>query len=350
MGLKMNIVKILHFIHLGNRNLTDPIITNLESWKRCYPDFEIMYWNDSNIGELIEDCPYIKHCYDLCFWGYVSDYVRLKVTQIYGGLYMDSDVYCVNRIPDSYFEKPFIPWSVEFCSHNSCTGTATYNNIPNNPLWEEFLDKYRNLEVCEDIDFLINASINNSFIDTILYEHGLNCDDIYHCSLKDQDLGDILIPNRVQFGYTDYRAEHPMINYLPKDSKIYLMHNYLSSWCVSDKEIPVDLWYTVIREDTDTNKLIDWLRDNFIRENTPNNCILMIFVDNIVFKEEELLTFLRVVNPKDTLERFTPFKWRVEYIGDGRDDLYEAQAVTNYLCTKFTSVTSTKNLNALLHI
>ena len=36
-------IKILHFIKLGDCNLNDQEIYNLESWKRCYPDFEIRY-------------------------------------------------------------------------------------------------------------------------------------------------------------------------------------------------------------------------------------------------------------------------------------------------------------------
>lgn len=329
-------IKILHFIKLGDCNLNDQEIYNLESWKRCYPDFEIMYWTDSNIGDMLEDCPYIKACYHYQYYGYVSDYLRIKVTYLYGGMYMDTDVLCVNRIKDELFEKPFIPWSPEHCTLDTCTGTAIYNNKPLNPLFEKLLDRYRDLPWSDDLESFNSACINNKYIDKVFYNMGLDSKNGYLCSLEDQDLGDIVILNRAQYGYTDFRAELPCITEdIVKDKTVYLQHNYAGSWGVKNYDDFCDVTYAVIRDNTDTNELLNWVICNWsTNESKEKHWILMIFINGTKGNERDFVTHMHVLSAKDTWDMKKQATWQVVYIGDNLSKEDEDILINNYLLTK----------------
>lgn len=84
------IPKILHACWFGGKPLPNDVISNLETWKRYNPDYEIKIWNEKNFN--ISENSYAKEAYERKKFAFVTDYVRLRVLYEYGGIYMDTDV------------------------------------------------------------------------------------------------------------------------------------------------------------------------------------------------------------------------------------------------------------------
>ena len=84
------IPKTIHYCWFGGKEKPKSAQKCISSWKRFFPDYEIIEWNETNFDVLSN--PYTKYCYDNNKWAYLSDYVRLKVVYENGGIYFDTDV------------------------------------------------------------------------------------------------------------------------------------------------------------------------------------------------------------------------------------------------------------------
>ena len=84
------IPKIIHYIWVGENPLPKLAIECIKSWNEKCPDYEIKLWNEENLS--IEECLFAKQAYDNRKYGFVTDYLRLKVVYEHGGIYLDTDV------------------------------------------------------------------------------------------------------------------------------------------------------------------------------------------------------------------------------------------------------------------
>ena len=84
------IPKTIHYCWFGGKEKPKSAQKCISSWKRFFPDYKIIEWNETNFDVLSN--PYTKYCYDNNKWAYLSDYVRLKVVYENGGIYFDTDV------------------------------------------------------------------------------------------------------------------------------------------------------------------------------------------------------------------------------------------------------------------
>ena len=63
----------------------------MASWKEHMPKWKCMRWDESNFS--IADAPlYVRQAYEAKKYAFVSDYVRLWALELYGGVYLDTDV------------------------------------------------------------------------------------------------------------------------------------------------------------------------------------------------------------------------------------------------------------------
>lgn len=100
-----NIPKVIHYFWFGNNPKPEIVIKCIASWKKYMPDWEIKEWNENNYD--VQCCRYVEQAYKAKKWAFVSDYARFDILNKFGGLYFDTDVELLKRIPDSYFENPF---------------------------------------------------------------------------------------------------------------------------------------------------------------------------------------------------------------------------------------------------
>ena len=84
------IPKKIHYCWFGGKPLNKLGKKCLKSWKKHFPDYEIIEWNESNFD--LNCCQYVKEAYEAKKWAFVSDYVRYKVLYEQGGVYFDTDV------------------------------------------------------------------------------------------------------------------------------------------------------------------------------------------------------------------------------------------------------------------
>lgn len=97
------IPKIIHYVWVGGKPLNALAKKCIESWKKHCPDYEIKQWDETNFD--INENQYCKEAYDSKKWAFVSDYIRLKVLHMYGGIYMDTDVEVVKSL-DEFLVHP----------------------------------------------------------------------------------------------------------------------------------------------------------------------------------------------------------------------------------------------------
>lgn len=242
-------IKTIHCIKVGpNSELGDFELSCVDSWKKTYQDFEIKYWTDKEILPLISDCKYAVSCYNNGKYAFVSDYVRLKILYEFGGWYMDTDVFCVDRIPDQCFEKSFTAWDAGFDTYWTQSGTCLYAANPNEELFKKFIDLYKSF------DEYPKYSADNTVVEFVIRNLGLNWENKMTCQLTNQELKDLCVYNCAQFGVFNYTQN--LIWNVPKDLPVYLVHSRTKSWSGYMDE-NVYLYYAFVDENTDMMYLYD---------------------------------------------------------------------------------------------
>lgn len=78
-------------------------------------DKEVVLITKDNDYEYIEIPEYIKKR-NMCF-AHLSDYIRVSLLSKYGGLWIDSTVYCIGKIPSEIFEASFFTIKATAKSH-----------------------------------------------------------------------------------------------------------------------------------------------------------------------------------------------------------------------------------------
>lgn len=84
------IPQIIHYCWFGGNSLPELEQRCLSSWHQHMPDWEYKWWNEDTFD--ISSAPlYVRQAYEARKYAFVSDYVRLRALEQYGGLYMDVD-------------------------------------------------------------------------------------------------------------------------------------------------------------------------------------------------------------------------------------------------------------------
>lgn len=104
------IPKKIHFIWIGDKDLSIESKKFIENWKTIYHDYEFFLWNDCKISKenLIPDFlkPYFFN--DNLKPAYKADILRYLIINKYGGLYFDVDFECLRKLPDYFLNFKFL--------------------------------------------------------------------------------------------------------------------------------------------------------------------------------------------------------------------------------------------------
>ena len=131
-------IKKIHYCWFGRGKKPKVFYKCLKSWKKFYPDFEIIEWNEDNFD--INCNEYVKEAYNCKKYAFVSDYARLKIIFDNGGIYFDTDVEALKRIDDVILENGFF---AKESSNTINTGLGFCANKGNNTI-KKLLDDYKN--------------------------------------------------------------------------------------------------------------------------------------------------------------------------------------------------------------
>ena len=100
------IPKVIHYCWFGGNPLPNIAVKCINSWKKYFPDYEIIEWNESNFD--LFSCDYCREAYDAKKWAFVSDYARFKILYEHGGVYFDTDVEVIKSMVDIIQKGAFI--------------------------------------------------------------------------------------------------------------------------------------------------------------------------------------------------------------------------------------------------
>lgn len=100
------IPKTIHYCWFGKGKKGRVFKKCLKSWKKYYPDYKIIEWNENNFD--VKGIEFTKEAYKEKKYAFVSDYARLKIIYENGGIYFDTDVEARKRIDKRILEKGYL--------------------------------------------------------------------------------------------------------------------------------------------------------------------------------------------------------------------------------------------------
>lgn len=132
------IPKKIHYCWFGKGTYSKLTEKCIESWKFFCPDYELICWNEDNSP--IRDNPYVKQAYEAKKWAFVSDYVRLRAVEVYGGIYLDIDVELIRSLDDFLSQSAFMGFE---CLEKVATCVIGAN--AGHPMIKAAAEKYQNI-------------------------------------------------------------------------------------------------------------------------------------------------------------------------------------------------------------
>ena len=215
------ITKKIHYCWFGGKPLNKLAKKCLKSWKKYFPDYEIIEWNESNFD--FNCCQYVKEAYEAKKWAFVSDYARYKILYEYGGVYFDTDVEVIKPF-DSILkngsfmgcENPIIDVNVGLgCAVASGLGCAA---APGLDFYREVIEDYEKSSFYNEDGALNLYTIVQRTTD-LLRKHGLKD------SMDIQHVAGINIYPAEYFCPIDMRTGK-----LTVTKNTYSIHRYAASW------------------------------------------------------------------------------------------------------------------------
>lgn len=220
------IPKKIHYCWFGGNELPVSAKKCINSWKKYFPDYEIIQWDESNYD--IKKNTYIREAYEAKKYAFVSDYARFDVLYQQGGIYFDTDVEVIKSFDDILKIGSYMGCEVDGNDDenrvsiliNPGLGMAAPKGLK---IYKEILDYYDKQNF---LDF--NGNINTTTVVTrttaILLKRGLKN------SSKIQKVEGITIYPKIYFNPRNNNT-----GVLEKTDKTHSIHWYSQSW-VSSKE------------------------------------------------------------------------------------------------------------------
>ena len=228
------IPKIIHYCWFGGNPLPESAKKCIASWKKYFPDYKIMEWNESNFD--IHVSAYVEEAYKEKKWAFVSDYARFWIIYRYGGLYFDTDVEVIRPFDEILASGPFMGCEYLLDSNfrvgvNPGLGLGAEAGMS---FYKELLDFYKNIHFLND-----NGEQNkNTIVDytsLLLGKHGWVPDNSI------QNVAGITIYPSEYFCPLDY-----MTGKLTITKHTFSIHHYTASWLNSTEEliIKISIFFT----------------------------------------------------------------------------------------------------------
>ena len=104
--------KIIHYCWFGNKPLNKLAKKCIKSWKKFFPQYKIIEWNERNFDIHINK--FCEEAYTQKKWAFVADVARCYALKEFGGLYFDTDM-CVTKNIDDILSYSFeAGWESEY--------------------------------------------------------------------------------------------------------------------------------------------------------------------------------------------------------------------------------------------
>lgn len=160
------IPKIIHYCWFGRGPLPERARLCIASWSTVMPDWEIKRWDETNTD--LDESPYIRDAYASHHFAFVSDYVRMKVMEEFGGLYLDVDMELLKPL------TPFLEYSLCLGTDDGGTVETMILAAPHHPVIQEAYQEYRSSTFIFP-DGSLNTKVVNQVLQRILKSRGFCC-------------------------------------------------------------------------------------------------------------------------------------------------------------------------------
>ena len=140
------IPKKIHYCWFGRNTLPESALKCIASWRKFFPDYEIIEWNEDNFD--VNMIPYTAQAYKAKKYALVSDYARFKILYEQGGLYFDTDVEVIKSMIDIVERGPFMGFEInpgtdrKYGAVNPGVGIGAVKGLD---LYKSILDYYAQL-------------------------------------------------------------------------------------------------------------------------------------------------------------------------------------------------------------
>ena len=170
MEVKVTIPKKIHYCWFGRNPLPKDAERCIESWRKFFPDFDIIEWNEDNFN--VEDIPYTSQAYAAKKYAFVSDYARFKILYEHGGIYFDTDVEVIKSFEDILKRGAFMGRELKAKDGGDVAPGLGIGIFPKHPIFERLLDIYSKLSFYKE-DGSLNLKTIVKYTTELLSEYGL---------------------------------------------------------------------------------------------------------------------------------------------------------------------------------
>lgn len=210
------IPKIIHYFWFGRKPIPDEYIRNMDSWRKCCPNYEFLRWDESNCN--LDECDYAREAYEQRKYGFVPDYFRLKRIYEFGGIYLDLDVEIIKPLDKLRNLSAY----VGFEDNNHVNFGAGFGAKKEFALLKEMAEDYKMRSFAIG-DGLLNTIASPVYQTDILKKHGLKCNG------KMQIIQDMTI---LPMNYLSVQSPHTGRRYYTENS--LSVHKYSASWTTEE--------------------------------------------------------------------------------------------------------------------
>lgn len=241
------IPKIIHYCWFGRNPLPESARKCIASWRKFFPDYEIIEWNEDNFD--VNSIPYTAEAYEARKYAFVSDYARFKILYEHGGLYFDTDVEVIRQMDDIVEKGSFMGIEVPSDGNNPPMvapglGIAAQDGIA---FYKDVLEYYNNIHFLNE-DGTPNTVTVVIHTTKLLVENGLKNNNNL------QKVGDIWIYPRDYFNPLDDNT-----GVLKITNNTRSIHWYTKTW-IEKKRHPFVVWFIRRIHRYFGNESLNWLK------------------------------------------------------------------------------------------
>lgn len=214
------IPKTIHYCWFGGNPLPELTLKCIASWRKYLPEYNIIEWNESNYD--VNKNIFTKEAYINKKYAFVSDFCRLEILFLFGGIYLDTDMELIktfvnreNQLVLGFEDINYVAAGIIMCKKNE-------------QFIYQLMNFYKNKSYNENINNLSEITIPK-LITTELKKKGLILNNNYQ-----------LIENNISIYPSEFF--YPLNFFTGKTvitKNSVAIHHYESSW-MSNKDIKLN--------------------------------------------------------------------------------------------------------------
>ena len=224
-----SIPKMIHFIWIGNAQLSKESVKNIRHWIEHHPDWKIVYWTDRRRPlphpkvdvRFVDEFEFIKlkSCFDRSDnYGEKSLLLRYEILYQEGGVYADHDVMCFRPF-DPFHRLDFYcglaPADCPILESSISTCTSIIGARPGHPILKKTMDLVR--RYWDEAEELYGGATLDATLRRVSCRSTLCLDEAIRLMGDQEDFRNIVLPT----GY---------FNRIDGEFGLYAHHNRVGAW------------------------------------------------------------------------------------------------------------------------